>query len=69
MAIFDIRAVSEDALNLKEFLEGVLERVESIFQSYNVELPKRRYWNMGTPAVDCEQLVVSYLQKIGRAHV
>jgi hypothetical protein len=54
--------VSADAMNLKEFLEGVLERVVATFQSYNVNLPSRQYWNMGQPAVDCEQLVVSYLQ-------
>jgi hypothetical protein len=43
-------------------MSGVLERVESVFQSYNVELPKRRYWIMGQPAIDCEQVVVSFLQ-------
>jgi hypothetical protein len=58
----DISGVSEDALNLKEMMEGVLERVQNIYQSYNVELPNRRYWTMGQPAIDCEQLVVSFAQ-------
>lgn len=58
----DISGVAEDALNLKQMLDGVLERVEAIYQSYNVDLPSRRYWTMGQPAVDCEQLVVSFVQ-------
>jgi len=62
MAIYDLRSVSEDSLNLKNMMEGVLERVQTVFQSYNVELPSRCYWTMGQPAVDCEQLVVSFLQ-------
>jgi hypothetical protein len=43
-------------------MDGVLERVETIFQSYNVELPQRRYWSIGQPAIDCEQVVVSFMQ-------
>ena len=58
----DLSGVSEDAVNLRDMMEGVLERVQSIFQSYNVELPRRRYWTMSTPAVDCEQLVVYFQQ-------
>lgn len=62
MPIIDITNVSDDALDLKELLEGVLERVVTIFQSYNVPLPTRQYWSMGQPAIDCEQLVVSFIQ-------
>jgi hypothetical protein len=58
----DLTGVSEDAVNLRDMMRGVLERVESIFQSYNVGLPDRRYWAMSTPAVDCEQLVVYFQQ-------
>jgi hypothetical protein len=58
----DITGVSEDAVNLRDMMHGVLERVQSVFQSYNVELPTRRYWTMGQPAIDCEQLVVSFVQ-------
>jgi hypothetical protein len=58
----DVTGVSEDATHLRDLMQGVLERIESVFQSYNVELPKRRYWTMGQPAVDCDQLVVTFAQ-------
>lgn len=58
----DLTGVSEDAVNLRDMMEGVLERVQNVFQSYNVELPARRYWMMAQPAVDCEQLVVYFQQ-------
>lgn len=58
----DLTGVSEDAVHLRDMMEGVLERVQNVFQSYNVELPARRYWTMATPAVDCEQLVVYFQQ-------
>jgi hypothetical protein len=58
----DLTGVSEDAVHLRDMMEGVLERVQNVFQSYNVELPNRRYWSMATPAVDCEQLVVYFQQ-------
>jgi hypothetical protein len=62
MALYDLKAVSEDSLNLQKMMQGVLDRVQTIFQSYNVSLPSRCYWTMGEPAVDCEQLVVSFVQ-------
>lgn len=62
MAITDITGVNEEALNLKNMMDTVLERVQATFQSYNVPLPERQYWTMGTPAVDCEQLVVAFIQ-------
>jgi hypothetical protein len=58
----DFSGVAEEATNLRDMMQGVLERVEAVFQSYNVELPQRRYWTMGDPAIDCEQLVVSFTQ-------
>ena len=58
----DLTGVSEDAVHLRDMMEGVLERVQNVFQSYNVELPQRRYWSMATPAIDCEQLVVYFQQ-------
>lgn len=58
----DISGVDTEALDLKQMLEGVLERVETVFQSYNVSLPTRRYWTMGRPPIDCEQLTVSFVQ-------
>ena len=58
----DLTGVSEDAVNLRDMMQGVLERVQAVFQSYNVELPQRQYWTMGMPAVDCEQLVIYFQQ-------
>jgi hypothetical protein len=62
MAIVNISEVDEGALNIVDFLDGVLERVEATFQSYNVPLPSRRYWTVGQTAIDCEQLVVTLVQ-------
>jgi hypothetical protein len=58
----NINDVQEDARNLKEMMDGILEKVQSVFQSFNVNLPSRQYWTMGQPAIDCEQLVVSFAQ-------
>lgn len=58
----DFTGVAEDATNLRDMFNGVLERVETVFQSYNVNLPSRRYWTMGQPAIDCEQLVIFFNQ-------
>lgn len=54
--------VSEDAKHLADFLQAVLDKVVSNYTSYNMPLPTRAYWTMGQPAVDCEQLVVSFVQ-------
>jgi hypothetical protein len=62
MTEIDGTGVLEDATNLRDMMDGILERVESVFQSYNVNLPKRRYWTLGQPAIDCEQVVVSFIQ-------
>lgn len=58
----DHTGVAEGATNLRDMMNGVLERVQAVFQSYNVGLPARQYWSMGQPAVDCEQLVVYFQQ-------
>jgi hypothetical protein len=55
----DISDIHEDALNLKNMMDGVLEKVCDVFQSYNVPLPNRRYWTLGAPVIDCDQVVVS----------
>ncbi|WJZ48520.1 hypothetical protein [Actinomycetia phage DSL-LC01] len=55
---YDYDAVNSDAKNVVNLLEGLLERVENIFESYNVPLPGRKYWTVGQDAIDCEQLVV-----------
>ena len=63
MAIpINVNEVSDDALNLKAMLDGIVEKIEAVFQTYNVPLPSRRYWLMGSPAIDCEQLAVSFVQ-------
>lgn len=58
----NIADVSSDSLHLRDMMDGVLERVRTIFQSYNVPLPSRQYWTLGQPAIDCEQLVVAFSQ-------
>jgi hypothetical protein len=62
MTEIDGTGVLEDATHLRDMMDGILERVESAFQSYNVGLPNRRYWSIGQPAIDCEQVVVSFIQ-------
>lgn len=57
----DSYAVSEDAFALRDTLQRTLDTVVSVFESYGVPLPTRRYWTMGRPAEDCAQVVVSYL--------
>jgi hypothetical protein len=62
MAIVDISGVSAGALNLKNLMDGVLEKTVEVFEDYNVPLPSRQFWTVGEPAIDCEQLVVSFIQ-------
>jgi hypothetical protein len=54
--------IGEDAFDLLNLMQGVLDRIVTIYASYNVPLPVRKYWTMTQPAVDCEQLVVSFVQ-------
>ena len=58
----DYSDISPDAKALAEFMQEVLERVVNVYESYSMPLPERRYWTMGDPAVDCEQLVVGFVQ-------
>lgn len=62
MSSLDLSGVSEEAKNVANMLQEVLNRVITTYDSYNMPLPARRYWTMSTPAVDCEQLVVSLIQ-------
>ena len=62
MAIVNIDGVSSKALNLKNLMGGVLEKTVEVFGEYNVPLPSRQFWTVGEPAIDCEQLVVSFIQ-------
>jgi hypothetical protein len=43
-------------------MDGVLEKTVEVFEEYNVPLPSRQFWTVGEPAIDCEQLVVSFIQ-------
>ena len=54
--------VSSDAKNLAILMQNVLNAVIDTYTSYTMPLPGRRYWTLGTPSVDCEQVVVSMLQ-------
>ena len=51
-------AISADAKNVVNFLDGVLDRIVTVFESFDVPLPDRKYFTVGQEAVDCEQLVV-----------
>jgi len=62
MAIVNIDNVSASALNLKNLMDGVLYKTVEVFEEYNVPLPSRQFWTVGEPAIDCEQLVVSFIQ-------
>jgi hypothetical protein len=50
--------VDDAAKNLAALMQGVLDSVISTYASYTMPLPGRRYWTLGTPSVDCEQVVV-----------
>jgi len=54
--------VSNDAKNLAVLMQNVLNAVIDTYTSYTMPLPGRRYWTLGTPSIDCEQVVVSMLQ-------
>lgn len=58
----DLSGVSEDATHLRDMMQGIIERIQRVFQSYNVNLPNRCYWTFGQPVIDCEQVVVSFIQ-------
>jgi hypothetical protein len=62
MPIANVSTVNDDAKNLANFLQEVLNRVINVYDSYNMPLPGRRYYTFGVPAVDCEQVVVSMIQ-------
>lgn len=62
MPIANLTGVDSDAANLANMLQEVLNRVINVYGSYSMPLPARRYYTMGVPAVDCEQVVVSLIQ-------
>ena len=54
--------VSADAKNLANLMQSVLNAVITTYTSYTMPLPGRRYYTLGSPAIDCEQVTVSMLQ-------
>lgn len=55
-------AIDEDAFDLVKHMDSLLETVVAVYEQMGVPLPARRYWMVGDPAEDCEQVVVSLLQ-------
>ncbi len=55
-------SVNAGAKNLAALLNNILTQVVSSYASYNMPLPSRQYYTMGEPALDCEQVVVSFVQ-------
>lgn len=51
-----------DAYSIADLLDSILNGVIAGFENAGVALPNRRYWTIGTPPVDCDQLVVSFRQ-------
>lgn len=62
MSDINLSTVSPDAKALAEFMQATLDAVVSVYESYSMPTPERRYWTLGDPAIDCEQLVVSFVQ-------
>lgn len=58
----DVSGVSDDVKNIDNFMNEVLNRLVTVYDSFNMPLPTRRYYTFGTPVVDCEQAVVSLAQ-------
>lgn len=58
----DTTTVSNDAKNLANLMQAVLDAVIATYTSYTMPLPGRRYYTLGSPAIDCEQVTVSMLQ-------
>jgi hypothetical protein len=58
----DTTTVSASAKNLANLMQYVLDQVIAQYTSYSMPLPGRRYWTLGSPSVDCEQVTVSMLQ-------
>lgn len=51
-----------ESRSLVTMLDDILERVAAGYTQAGVLLPERQYWTLSTPAVDCEQLVVTFIQ-------
>lgn len=60
-ATLDPERVAE-VRSLVTMLDEILRRVVAAYEQSGVPLPERRYWTLSQPAVDCEQLVLSFVQ-------
>lgn len=60
--LINTATVDSAAKNLALLMQGVLDSVINTYASYTMPIPTRRYWTLGSPSVDCEQVVVSMLQ-------
>lgn len=58
----DLSVVSENAFNIRDLMQGVLDTTVDIFESANMELPTKQFWTMGAPSQDTEQVTVSFVQ-------
>lgn len=54
--------MKEEASSIANMLDVILDRIVGGFESYGVGLPERRYWLIGQPVHDCEQVTVSFTQ-------
>ena len=55
-------SVRPDGLALVTLMQDILTHVVTVFGEYNVPTPDRQYYTLGTPAAECNQLVVSFSQ-------
>lgn len=58
----DPNSRAAEVRGLVTMMDEVLTRVKAAYAASGVELPSRAYWTLGSPAVDCEQVVVSFIQ-------
>jgi len=54
--------IQEDAFDLVTHMQRLLDTVVGIYEQQGIPLPTRRYWMVGNPPEDCEQVVVSLVQ-------
>jgi hypothetical protein len=55
-------ALDPDALSLVTLAETIFDGVVAGYEQSGATLPSRRYVTLGTPANDCEQMVVAWQQ-------
>lgn len=54
--------ISDDAKGLADLMQKVLDTTVAVFESYSIPIPDRKYFTFGDAAIDCEQIVVSFIQ-------